>query len=122
MQRWRYVDLSAFVRDLRERDTTAARALEFLILTASRTGEVREASWREIDLEKGLWTVPAHRMKAGRPHRVPLTGRALDIAKAMHQMRQSEFVFPGARKDRPLSSHAILMLMPQVRRGVRREW
>lgn len=109
-----YDDVPAFVKELRERDAIAARALEFLILTASRTGEVRGATWNEVDLERGIWTVPAARMKAERIHRVPLTARALDIARAMHQARENDFVFPGARKDRPLSSHAILMLMRRM--------
>lgn len=109
-----YDDVPAFVKDLRERDAIAARALEFLILTASRTGEVRGATWHELDLEREIWTVPAARMKAGRIHRVPLTGRVLDIARAMHQARENDFVFPGARRDRPLSSHAILMLMRRM--------
>ena len=109
-----YDDVPAFVKDLRERDAIAARALEFLILTASRTGEVRGATWDEVDLDRGIWTVPAARMKAERIHRVPLTARALDIARAMHQARENDFVFPGARKNRPLSSHAILMLMRRM--------
>lgn len=111
-----YDAVPAFVKELRERDAIAARALEFMILTASRTGEVRGACWAEVDLERGVWTVPADRMKAGRIHRVPLVNRALDIVRAMHQSRQNDFVFPGARKGRPLSSHAILMLMRRMKK------
>lgn len=83
-----YDDVPAFTKDLRERDAIAARALEFLILTASRTGEVRGATWDEVDLERGIWTVPAARMKGERIHRVPLQSRALDIVRAMHQARE----------------------------------
>nr|WP_108051565.1 site-specific integrase [Bosea sp. 124] len=109
-----YDDVPAFVQSLRERDATAARALEFLILTASRTGEIRGAKWDEIDFDRGVWTVPADRMKAGRVHRVPLVGRSLNIARSLQQSSTSEFVFAGARKGRPLSSHAILMLMRRM--------
>lgn len=70
-----YVDVPAFVADLRKREAMAARALEFTILTAARSG----ATWKEIDLEAELWTIPAGRMKAGREHRVLLTPRAVDI-------------------------------------------
>ncbi|AMJ63408.1 tyrosine-type recombinase/integrase [Bosea sp. PAMC 26642] len=109
-----YGDVPAFVQDLRRRDALAARALEFLILTACRSGEVREATWAEIDLGTGIWTIPAPRMKAGRPHRVPLTDRALDIVRALHEVRQNDLVFPGGRKDRPLSSNAIVSLMRRM--------
>jgi len=109
-----YDDVPAFVRSLRERDATAARALEFLILTASRTGEIRGAVWSEFDFDRAIWTVPAIRMKAGRIHRVPLSSRAVDIVKALQQMSTSDYVFAGARKGKPLSSHAILMLMRRM--------
>lgn len=109
-----YDDVPAFVQSLREREATAARALEFLILTASRTGEIRGAKWNEFDFERGVWTVAADRMKAGRVHRVPLAQRPLDIARSLQQSNTSEFVFAGSRKDRPLSSHAILMLMRRM--------
>lgn len=109
-----YDDVPAFVQSLRERDATAARALEFLILTASRTGEIRGAKWDEIDFDRAVWTVPADRMKSGRVHRVPLAGRPLDIARALQQSSTSDYVFAGARKGRPLSSHAILMLMRRM--------
>jgi integrase len=86
-----------------------ARALEFLILTATRTGEVIGARWDEIDISEKVWTVPASRMKAAREHRVPLTGRAVKILKGMATVRASEFVFPGLRRDRPLSNMAMRM-------------
>lgn len=74
-----YADLPWFVDALRQREAGAARLLEFLILTATRSGEARGATWDEIDLDGALWTVPAGRMKAGKEHRVPLTGRAVEI-------------------------------------------
>ena len=71
-----YEEVAAFVAQLREREAIAALALEFCILTAARSGEILGMRWAEIDLDKKIWTVPAHRMKAGREHRVPLSQRA----------------------------------------------
>jgi integrase len=102
-----YPDVPAFVAELRERKAVAALALEFTILNASRSGEVLGARWSELDRETKVWTVPAERMKAGRPHRVPLTIRALDILAEAEKIRTGEFVFPGQRRDRPLSPAAM---------------
>lgn len=99
-----YDQVRAFLHNLRARETVGALAFEFTILTAARTGEVIAATWEEIDLAAGLWTIPGHRMKAGRPHRVPLCGRSLEIARYMHERRISGFVFPGQRSQRPLSN------------------
>ena len=74
-----YEDVATFVGKLRDRQATAALALEFCILTAARSGEVLGARWCEIDMDKKIWTVPANRMKAGREHRVPLSARAVSI-------------------------------------------
>lgn len=110
-----YGDVPAFVRSIRDRDAVAARALEFMILTASRTGEVRGAEWDEFDLAAKVWTVPAKRMKNGKPHRVPLSDRAVTlIEKQREEAVQGEFAFAGAKPGRPLSSHAILMLMRRL--------
>jgi integrase len=96
-----YPDVPAFVQELQVKQRSmAARALEFLILTAARAGEVLGATWAEMDLERGLWTVPANRMKAGVEHRVPLSPRALAIVRALHEMRISDYVFPGRRVGR----------------------
>src|SRR5207342_93863 len=97
-----YAELPAFMTDLQARQATAALALEFVILTAARSGEVLGARWEEIDIERAVWTVPAARMKAGREHRVPLSRRALKIVKAMHEARDGEFVFPGQKPGKPL--------------------
>ena len=78
-----YEEVSAFVSELRARDGTSARAIEFLILCASRSGEVIGATWEEIDLDKKVWVIPAPRMKAGKEHRVPLTDRAVAILTEM---------------------------------------
>ncbi len=112
-----YGELATFMTELRQQDGLAARALEFAILTAARTGEVIGATWAEIDLEARLWTVPAERMKAGREHRVPLSEPALAILRAMAGVRAGEHVFPGNRAGRPLSNMAMLMLLRRMGRG-----
>jgi integrase len=96
-----YRELPAFVATLRRRDAVAARMLEFLILTAARSGEVRGATWDEIDLDAALWTVPAHRMKAARDHRVPLVARAIEILRerARGGARSAGLVFPNDRGE-----------------------
>jgi integrase len=106
-----YADLPTFMRDLQTRQATAARALEFAILTAARSGEVLGGRWPEFDLDRGVWTVPAKRMKAGREHRVPLSRRALKIVKAMHHARDGDFVFPGQKYGKPLSVTALEMVL-----------
>jgi integrase len=102
-----YGDVRGFIRELRQHEATAALALEFCIMTAARTAEVLGARWSEIDLENKVWTRPPHRMKAGREHRVPLSERAVAILKQLAEIRTSEFVFPGQRKDKPLSDAAL---------------
>lgn len=104
-----YAALSPFVSRLRERDGISARALEFTILTAARTGEVIGAKWGEIDFDAKVWTIPAERMKAEKEHRVPLSARAIEILKALPT--EGEYVFPGARPKRPLSNMAMLELL-----------
>jgi integrase len=100
-------DLPAFMASLREREGIAPRALEFAILTAARSGEVLGARWDEVNLDAGQWIVPATRMKAGREHRVPLSARAVEILRQLEQARFSEFVFPGLKRNRPLSVMAL---------------
>jgi len=101
-------EISAFMEKLRQREGTAARALEFAILTASRSSEVRLATWDEIDLDHGIWTVPAERIKAGRTHRVPLSKDAVSLLKALPRVQGSNYVFPaprgGALSDMALSA------------------
>jgi len=113
-----YAELPAFLVDLRTRPAIAARALEFLILTAARTGEVIGARWGEIDLLDKTWTVPADRMKARREHRVPLSARALAILQEMQVVRHSEdddgYVFPGPKRGKPLSNMPFLMLLRRM--------
>jgi integrase len=103
---------------LRAREGIAPRALEFVILTAARTGEVLGAKFNEFDFEQGLWTVPAERMKGGKEHRVALSPRAVAIVKEMAANRLSDFVFPGARRGRPMSAMTLLMLLRDLHPGV----
>jgi integrase len=112
-----YVDLADFMASLRQQEGAAARALEFTILTAARTGEVLGATWAEFDLANRLWTIPGERMKASKEHRVPLSDPALSILRGMQEMRTDDHVFPGARPRRPLSDMAFLMLLRRMRRG-----
>lgn len=90
-------DAADWFTDLRNRDGMATRALEFVALTAARSGEVRGATWAEIDMDAGVWIIPAERMKAGREHRVPLTQEAVTLLEALPRMQGSEYVFPAAR-------------------------
>jgi integrase len=83
-----YDTIAAFVTELRARQGSSARALEFTILTAARTEETIEATWPEIDLEVKVWTLPPERMKADRQHRVPLSDAAVAILKTMHELRE----------------------------------
>ncbi|WP_150497889.1 tyrosine-type recombinase/integrase [Roseibium aquae] len=90
-------DIAEWFADLRSRTGIATRALEFLAMTAARSGEVRGATWAEIDLDAGLWIIPAERMKAQREHRVPLTNDAIDLLRALPRFEGVDFVFPAAR-------------------------
>jgi integrase len=103
-----YEDVAEFVGKLRQGESVAARALEFVILTAGRSGEVRGATWAEIDFEEKIWTVPARRMKAGREHRVPLSQPAVDLLKELKAGEGAAgYVFPGRRPDEGLSITAM---------------
>jgi integrase len=113
-----YADLPAFLATLRDREAVAALGLEFLILTAARTGEALGATWGEIDLDGKVWTVPAERMKAGREHRVPLSPAVIAVIEKLKALRQGDHLFPGHRKDRPLSNMAFEMLMRRMSQNV----
>ena len=108
-----YRDVGAFVAELRQTKSVAALALEFCILTAARSGEVREAQWSEFDLANKLWIVPALRMKSGREHRVPLSSRAVAIVERMAEFRTCDFVFAGARRNQPIGKTAMSELVPK---------
>jgi integrase len=110
-----YEDVPPFIGQLRERQATAALALEFAILTAARTGEVLGAKWSEIDMAKKLWTVPPARMKAGREQRVPLSPRAVLIIESLATAKVGEYVFAGQQPDKPLSSMAMEMMLRRMK-------
>ncbi len=112
-----YVEIRDFVAQLEQQDGVAARALEFTILTAARTGEVIGANWSEMNLAERLWTVPAERMKAGKEHRVPLSEAALAILERMQAIRQDDCVFPGGKRRRPISNMAMTMTLRRMGRG-----
>jgi integrase len=114
-----YGELPGFLVALREQEGIGARALEFTILTAARTGETIGATWNEISESEKLWTVKGDRMKAGREHRVPLTSRALAILKEMKPASggETDFIFPGGKRGKPLSNMAMTAVLRRMGRG-----
>lgn len=112
-----YDSMPAFMADLRGREALAARALEVCILTACRSGEVLGMRWDEIDVDKAVWTIPASRMKAGIPHRVPLSDRVLELLRAVPRVDGNPHVFPGQRQGKPLSGMAMEMQLRRMDRG-----
>ena len=110
-----YDELPEFMAALRTQDGVSARALEFLILTAARTGEVIGA--RPGELKDKVWTVPAGRMKGGAEHRVPLSAPALALVETMKKEQGAEFLFPGSKRDKPLSNMALLALLDRMDRA-----
>ena len=111
-----YKQVHEFVLALRAMRGTAPLALEFMLLTAARTGEVVGARWDEIDMTANVWTVPAERMKAGREHRVPLCSRAVEILRVMKAAQQNDFLFPGhsIQKNPHLSTGAFLAVFRRL--------
>lgn len=114
-----YTEVPAFAARLRGLEAVSARALEFMILTAARSGEVLGATWAEIDRAGAVWVIPATRMKAGREHRVPLCARALAILDEMAAVRVDDsavsYVFRGAKQGRPLSLTAMTMCLRRLK-------
>lgn len=113
-------DVPGFIERMREKQTWGRLALEAAILTAARSGEVRGATWEEIDLEAGLWTVPAARMKAGKPHVVPLSPPALRVFGRAAELRTAgaQYVFSGARGDKPMSDMTLMKVLRDMGKGV----
>lgn len=109
-------EVGAFLARLRQLDGMGARALEFAILTACRSGEVRGATWTEIDADAKTWTIPAERMKAGKEHRVPLSDAALALLKALPTMAGTDVVFPGT-KGQPLSDMTLTAVLRRMEVG-----
>lgn len=102
-----------FLKNLREKRNMGALALDFCILTAARSGEVRHATWDEVDLEGGMWTVPAERMKARKEHRVPLNKPAIELLEGLPQLINSKLVFPGQR-GKPLSDMTLSAVLKRM--------
>ena len=115
-----YGEVGTFMVGLRRQEGTAASALEFLILTACRTGEVTGARWGEFNIGEVSWTVPAERVKSGREYRVPLSPPSLAVINAMQTVRTTErgdgFVFPGRKRDWPLSNTALMAVVKRLGR------
>lgn len=111
-----YAEIGAFMADLRQREGVGARALEFAILTAARSGEVRGAMWSEIDLATAQWSIPASRMKAGREHRAVLNDGALALLEAIPANKRQGLIFPSA-KGAALSDMALTAVLRRMGRG-----
>jgi len=110
-------EIGAFMRELRKQDGIGARALEFTILTAARTGETIGAKWAELDLDAAIWAIPAERMKGHRWHRVPLSGTALAVLRELPKGEGDDYVFPSLRSRKALSNMAMLQLLKRMGRG-----
>jgi integrase len=106
--------LYGFMQALRAVAGTSARCLEFVVLTACRSGEARLATWAEIDLRTKTWSIPGPRMKSGRPHSVPLSDEALALLDALPRMAGTDLVFPGARAGKPLSDMSLSAVMRRM--------
>ncbi|CUI38580.1 Prophage CP4-57 integrase [Achromobacter xylosoxidans] len=112
-----YGELSEFVADLRAVDGVSALAVEFLIYTAARSGEVLRATWDEFAQDGTLWSISGDRMKAGRVHRVPLSEAAQEVLKRAKGIAQSQWVFPGVRSGQPMTDMSLTMLLRRMRPG-----
>nr|WP_255608016.1 site-specific integrase [Ancylobacter sp. Lp-2] len=106
-----YAQMPAIMAALRAAGGTGARAVEFQALTAARAGEVRYATWREIDFDNALWIVPPERMKMKKEHTVPLTGRALEILEKQREVATNDLVFVGERNGNPISDTGMVLAL-----------
>ena len=111
-----YPQINEFVLALRKEGGSAPLALEFMLLTAARTGEVVAAKWDEVDFDSLVWTVPAERMKSSKEHRVPLSKRAVEILQAMMAAKQNEYIFPGhsVAKNSHMSTGTCRIVMKRM--------
>jgi len=113
-----YAEAPAFMAELRARKEIAAKALEFTILTASRSAEAIGAKWSEIDDKARLWTLPGKRMKSGKPHTVPLPDRAIKILEALPRVRGCDYLFPGTKAGQSINRFGMLELLRAMRPDV----
>jgi integrase len=111
-----YVEIGAFIAALRKQEGLAARALELVIYTATRTSEALNAEWREFDLDRGIWTIPAERIKAGKEHRIPLSGPVLALVRSLHESSTGKHIFPGWGRKKPLSNMAMIKVLERMGR------
>ena len=111
-----YVQINQFVNELRQQGGTAPLALEFMLLTAARTGEVVGAKWNEVDIQNKVWTIPAIRMKAGKEHRIPLSNRTIEILRVLQSKKQNEFIFSGhsIQRNSHMSTGTCRILMKRM--------
>jgi integrase len=109
-----YAEVSQFMVDLRRLTDTSARALEFQILAAARSGEVVGARWDEIDMGARVWTIPGARMKAGRDHRVPLSPAAMAVLERQAELRESDYVFSGRVSGQPINIDAPMRAIEKL--------
>ena len=110
-----FQQISEFMRELRTKSGFSALALEFLILTATRTSEVLNAKWDEFDMENRVWTIPAERMKAGKAHRVPLNSRAVEIYKYLAKHRTNDSLFPSKHHNKDnISNMSLIAIMRRM--------
>jgi integrase len=120
-----YKTIGEFMAQLRQREGIGALALDFTVLTCARTAETLGATWDEIDLDEGVWIVPAHRIKAGKEHRVPLSKAALAVLEKVKEISskiggkvaKSEFVFPNDRTGGRMSPNALLTILKRMKRA-----
>lgn len=115
-----YADVPKFLARLRERESIGRLALEAVILTAARSGEIRFARWPEVDMDSALWSIPADRMKMNRPHVVPLSPEAIEVFQRAAKFRApgSDLVFPGQKLKKPMSDMTLLKILRDMDAGV----
>lgn len=112
-----YKEIHQFMRRLSNQQGIGASALEFAILTAARSAEVRGATWPEIDLAERIWIIPGERMKACKVHRVPLSDAAIGVIERMHKSRISDFIFPGTKESKPIADTSLTSVLKRMERN-----
>jgi len=113
-----YAGMGQFMSELRKKDSLSAKALELLILTATRPIETFSAKWDEFDLDDKRWVIPSERMKAGKEHEIPLSDRAIELLNSVPRVSGSEYVFPGTKLDKPMSTAAGMKVLKSLRPGL----
>lgn len=111
-----WAEMPAFMKEIAKHDDLSYKAMQLTILTACRTSEVLGATWDELDLEKRVWKIPPHRMKAAKEHRVPLSNAAVNLINGLIRLKGNAHLFPGAREGKPLSNMSMLMSLRRMNR------